>query len=916
MVAAASSTLLDARAAAPPGNKAVTITYDEAAKRLTIEPPIVVLESGSPRYGVVDGIADSKQLFLNGKPVSTTSCDGGGAPAKKGTFCFALPVATTAVQLTVRPAAAKPGTLAAAKPGAPPPTDVTSKLIVIKKPTDAPIPPGIVLELGKASSEPMKLGAQVSAALAAPTTPAVDPLALEPSLKSYCGHPIAVPGGKPDNCAGAAVRVKPDGSMAYDDRGELGSFCLVPDPAWGERRIARFRDLTQSVSAASCLDAEPGTTYSGVLGTKERPVGRLEIWADRAADDAELKKQRDAVAKDTKDALAKYLHVFAVQTWARGVLLPDLYTSLEEAGEQLLQKDLKQADIDRFTAVRKAMSDAVDAYFGRFETWRPAEIPDASWKAELKAGIETIQRALPDTPWTAGLRGDAYRDHLRGTSDRLEAAIAAERPKIADAAKLVRAAAVANQPAKQALLPWAVFSGDYPISSDVKVLPLEGGKGTDTDSKRYYEDTHVLLFAYGVDAAGTAAVLQTDEKVSQEPSDVAKVLSGILRFAVEGGAKVISPAGALAPQPGLEQVCNDVEQGNKCNSPVCASVTTRPGDWKLACRAYRAYRAEDACRAAPKSSCALESACCRQLLSDDSPVGVLVAVQNIRHDLASVQPGPAAVADLGAIKGDLDKLLGEKVLYEVFSGKLESVESAPSAKKTSVARLATLQGGIAYQLQICNDAKDCNDKTDAAKITTRRKIKVYKHASGFSVALELGLSAPLSKKGETALPVGGYRYEAVESATNPQQLYQLRAFDRASDHITISTLFVVYPCALARTENEWLERLGLGFGPTLWRAGAGEFGKQWNLRVLWGPPKATGLLLGAGLGLQWINVPAHVPVNSYVSVPAGGDPPDFRTDNRPQLLFTGGLSLDLGIVTTVTDEIIGKIKGSGSKEGK
>lgn len=124
-----------------------------------------------------------------------------------------------------------------------------------------------------------------------------------------------------------------------------------------------------------------------------------------------------------------------------------------------------------------------------------------------------------------------------------------------------------------------MFVGDYPISTEIKVLPLEGGKGTDTDSEQYYEDTKVLLFAFGVDSGGTAAIIQTDEKVAQG-SDVANMLAGILQFGVSNAGPVKLPLGRREPPIRSKRSAPTSPRTRGARrrklASVCPSIATRP----------------------------------------------------------------------------------------------------------------------------------------------------------------------------------------------------------------------------------------------------------------------------------------------------------------------------------------------------
>jgi hypothetical protein len=868
-VAAAAAGVSAVAVVLPAQAASVTLTYDDIAKKLTVSPALVVLDQGAPTDALVEGLKNPSKLKVNGVAIAPKACAGSARPAgNPPPICFDLPPlgASVPYAFVVEPAATN------ALP-------VSAQLPVILRHTARVTLPPVAHDLLSVPADLGKLLYQAARSVRPGASGALDEDVLARSLASYCkDNALPPPPGPSNNCATASVSLRPDGGMIYNQKGEVGSFCLQPSTDWGERPIVRYRDATQPATAAQCVNAVPGVTYRGVNGTKERPIGRIEVWAERSEDD--LKAAREDSSKKAKEMLAKYVRAALVRMWRPH---PAVYTELKAAAAAVGGAMPTRKGIERFDAARKAVGDAIDEYFKHAAQWKPGEVDNAVWDAEVKAAADLVRKNLPDPPWAVGLQGPSYDAYVKATPQRILGAVEAEEPKITDASKAVRALAIANQPAKKTVIPWPVFSGDYPISAEVKVLPLEGGTGSSTDSEPYYEDTTVLLFAFGVDAAGTAAIIQTDEKVTREASDVAKALAGMLQFAVAGGVKAFLPAGTVAgaaPTPFIA-VCQSVRTGAACpilEAGVCPSVASHKAEWEVVCRTTQTERV-------------------------DSSLRVLAAVQTIRRDLASHSPAP--------INNDIEILFQKHAIPEFFDGSLDNATGSPSSKKTSVTRLAILQGGVAYQLQVCSDAKDCDGKTDAAKTSTRRKIKVYKHPSYFSVALELGISAPLLQtSGKAALPIGGYRYEKVESATSPQQLYQLRAFDRASDHITISTLFVVYP--FAHSEAEGTERLGLGLGPTLWRAGAAEFGRQWNLRFLWGPPKVAGLLLGVGVGLEWVNVPAHVPINSYVSVPSGGSPPDFRADNRPQLLFTGGLSLDLSIVTTVTDDLISKIRGGGS----
>jgi len=869
----------DAHAAAPP-RRALTVTHDAKAGTLRVDPPAVPLDASSDYYGVAAGVPDVRRLRVDGAPAVEAACAGGEkGDASHPVRCFAItrPTSARSVSLALVDARGLP-VLSAHK--APLTASFAFVLPAPPIPAQRLLPlPGIAVELGRATFAPDALGKEVSDALARAGQP-VDPLVAAASLKSYCDPAIRPLASADDDCNGAAVKIRPDGGISYDREGAPGSFCLVRDEAWGARQIVRARDATQGPRAGTCVEAKQGTTYRGPAGTREHPVGRLEIWAERAPED--LGAQRDEAVKKARELLARYVRANVLRQWA---LQPaSLYRPLEEAGRQLLDPGAGRAEIDRFMAARKALSDAIDFLFARdrVEAARPPEIDADLWLAETRSGADLVRKALPDTPWGAGLRGGAYEDYLAGTRRRVERLLADETPSLPDAARAVRASALAHQDRRRAALPWPLFGGDYPISDAVVVLPLTGGQGVEQDGERRYEDTRALLFAHDVDAGGTAAIVETDEKVTREPGDLARLLAGLVTFYTGGGAIRVSPTGAHPDTDDLEGVCARVAAGEPCASKqagVCASVVSRLEDWRKACRA-------------------------RRPAETDSPLGALLAVQRIRRDLGESLP----------IRAELESLLTRKdgVLDAFLDGSLESSNGAPSARKTSVARVATLKGGIAYLLLACADAKDCSARTDPGKITAQRKIKVYTHPSYFGVALEFGGSAPI---GKTNLPIGGYAFQKVESATGPQQLYQLRSFDRVSDHLTFSTLFVVYP--LAHLEVEAAERLGLALGPTLWRGGAGEFGKQWNARLVWGPPRVPGLLLQTGLSLEWVNAPAQVPVGSYVSAPQGGPAPDFRADNHPRLLFSAGIALDLTILGTVTDELIGKIRGSGSgKDGK
>jgi hypothetical protein len=873
------ATLLAAPAAhaAGPPKKALTVTYDEKARTLQVDPPALQADDASDYYGVAAGLADVKRLQIDGAPAVEAPCAGGEkGDAKHLLRCFAItrPAASKSFRFGVVDPAGKPvqgaqntpllASFGFTLPAPPPPPPRTLPL------------PGIALELGRATFAPDALGKDLSDALV-PAGQPVDPLVAGASLKSYCEPTVKPPAALDDDCNSAAVKIRPDGGISYNRDGTLGAFCLMRDDAWGARQIVRVRELTQGARAAVCVEAKPGTTYVGPAGSKEHPTGRIEIWAERAAED--LKAQRDDSIKRAREMLGRYLRAAALRLWS---LQPaTVYQPMEDAGRRLLDPGAGQAEIDRFVAARRAVIEAINALFSRdrIEVTRPPEIAADVWLAEIGNGADMIRKALPEPPWTVGLRGGAYEDYLTGTRRRVERLRDDETPKLPDAARVVRAVALAHQDKGRAGLPWPFYAGDVPISDAVKVFPLKGGKGIELDDDRSYEDTRALLFAHDVDAGGTAAIVETDEKVTRDPGDIARLLAGILTFYTGGGAVTVSPTGGPSDKDDLEGACARIAAGESCASKqpgVCASVVSHLEDWRQACRA-------------------------RKPAETDSPLRALLAVQRIRHDLPEKPP----------IEAELTALLTRKdgVLDAFLDGSLESTSGAPSAKKTSVVRLATLKGGIAYLLLACTDAKDCSARTDAAKITAQRKIKVYTHPSYFGVALEFGASAPI---GKSNLPIGGYGYAKVESATSPQQLYQLRSFDRVSDHLTFSTLFVVYP--FAHLEKEPIERLGLALGPTLWRGGSGEFGKQWNARLVWGPPKVPGLLLQTGLSLEWVSAPAQVPVGSYVSVPQGSAAPDFRADNHPLLLFSAGVALDLTILGTVTNDLIGKIRGSGKDD--
>lgn len=166
----------------------------------------------------------------------------------------------------------------------------------------------------------------------------------------------------------------------------------------------------------------------------------------------------------------------------------------------------------------------------------------------------------------------------------------------------------------------------------------------------------------------------------------------------------------------------------------------------------------------------------------------------------------------------------------------------------------------------------------------------------------------------------GYGYVPV-SQSGPDQFYQVEALNHTADSATFSGLFVVYPfpvlcgrhyvCAAGE-----LSGLGLGFGPTFFRGGTAEFGRQWNVRLIWEPfPQAIpDLLLTVGGSWRSLDVPVTDvdPVGSLVSVPKPGTAPILLTTTQWEPAFSVGVSVDLAILTSAVSSVSSAVSGKTS----
>ncbi|HVE83565.1 MAG TPA: hypothetical protein VND93_11980 [Myxococcales bacterium] len=715
------------------------------------------------------------------------------------------------------------------------------------------------------------------------------------TLPAYCPRPEAAPAAQVD-CARADVRLRADGSLSLGERARstpatIETLCLDGSArSWGARVVLQLRNTSDDEAAALCFDAEPGATYQ-LPRKPARSVVAVRAWANRGPE--ELAQERNQALADARDVLARLYELDVYREWVARVAA---------AMKQPPSKLKAAVFFNEFSA--------------RVGRTVPGPVATGVRRTAVSTALEALRSGMPQDDLTRVLNGEAdgkaaVEAYLADT----RALIDASGPTAGQLDSVLRRLALAYQPSGSQWLPWHTVELRVPASgkgggadAELPLLSLDAFAGkTRPPRSDLFERQAFTTFAYDLRSGQSSVAVMREKALEAASSPVLEGAAQLVALAAQAAAvplrapssttvKVTSEPPASCT---LDAACLQVR-----GTPTACQGAIDPAAWKPFCEVREAAVSSSCGPATPANrSLALLSESGRLFANPRRYTGASYAqVQQL--DVAVLEQSSAAL----------------RAFTRSGPPALETAGSAPSARYTAVVGdTGELDGDAQYEFRACSE-RSCDASTDPAQVTASMPLEVVKHHAAFSVAVDVAYAVQVQ---QDIAAWGGYVYQPIGGGQGPDALYELQARDGLQYRTEFAAILYAFPAAWARSDGwlmQWLEHVGVGVGPSLFRGDGGDPFKQWNFKVALEPPVARGLLLNAGASIRLVQKPRTDQLGTIRAVPLGQPGPTFAADDKGVWAFSLGISVDTaaftGAVKNAFDALFNRTEESRSKEKK
>jgi hypothetical protein len=365
-----------------------------------------------------------------------------------------------------------------------------------------------------------------------------------------------------EDCGGARLRLRPDGTLLWSEKGTKGqdtepaTLCLEGD--WGTRIVVRVRTARQTDAEASCFAAKRGVTYrvldSSAPAAKE-PVALLSVYA--ALPDAAWAPVRKASLDRGTDVARQAFEAFLYdrwREWVEGANPPGAEVTADAVKKW--PKEFGSRALQNVTAL--ALRDDL--------TKQLAEVIDKNVVPRLDALLPRIDGAKT----TVASLVKSYRAAATASLGSVTQLVVRTDPGDEATKIAVDDVMFAHQPAATPGMPPLAFNGEVPAGSQgiARVIDVAAASGRDTLQAPVAAQSRVLAFAHdlvrdetGKDDAGKETkttvgdrpVILAGKTVEKKASPIAEMVAQLIAVAakaasvtLEAGEKEMTQEGQRA----------------------------------------------------------------------------------------------------------------------------------------------------------------------------------------------------------------------------------------------------------------------------------------------------------------------------------------------------------------------------------